>query len=167
MRIGNFFKRYGWALAVILIFVFFDQWTKYLAVLYLKGNMPIVIIDQVLELFYLENRGAAFGMFQNQRWIFLILTSFTMAVLVWGYFRISFERRYLPLRICAVVIFAGAVGNMVDRILRGYVVDFFYFKLIDFPVFNMADIYVTLSVAAVLFLLFFYYEEEEIQNNIK
>ena len=74
------------------------------------------------------------------------------------------EKKFLPLRICAVLIMAGAYGNCIDRIRYGYVVDFFYFKLIDFPIFNVADIYVTVSVAAVIILLFFYYKEEDLDR---
>lgn len=148
----------------VFLLVCLDQWTKYLAVLHLKGVSPIVIIEQVFELFYLENRGAAFGIFQNQRWIFLILTTLTMFGLIWFYRRIPVKKRYLPFRICVIASFAGAVGNMIDRIKNGYVVDFLYFKLIDFPVFNMADIYVTVSVICALCLSFFYYKEEEMQD---
>ncbi|MCX4268206.1 MAG: signal peptidase II [Lachnospiraceae bacterium] len=153
-----------WAGIAVFLLVCLDQWTKYLAVRYLKEAEPIVIIRQVFELFYLENRGAAFGIFQNQRWIFLVLTAVTMVLLLWFYKRLPVDRRYLPLRICVVSIFAGAVGNMIDRIKNGYVVDFFYFKWIDFPVFNVADIYVTVSVIAALLLSFFYYTEEEMQE---
>ena len=71
------------------------------------------------------------------------------------------NRRYLPLRICAVLLCAGAVGNMIDRIFRGYVVDFFYFKLIDFPVFNVADIYVTTAAVILIVLIVFLYKEED------
>lgn len=149
---------------IVCLLVGLDQWTKYLAVFYLRDSAPIVIIEQVFELFYLENRGAAFGIFQNQRWIFLILTVFTMIILFWFYRKIPTSRRYLPLRLCVVSSFAGAIGNMIDRISNGYVVDFFYFKFINFPVFNMADIYVTVSVIVALLLSFFYYTEEEMQE---
>ena len=74
------------------------------------------------------------------------------------------ERKYLPLRACAVLIAAGAVGNFIDRIRLGYVVDFLYFKLIDFPIFNVADIYVTVSTALFIVLLCFYYKEEDIDR---
>lgn len=164
-RMGkNSWRNFCLSGVLVLILVFFDQWTKHLAVLHLKGAMPVVIVEQVFELFYLENRGAAFGIFQNQRWVFLVLTSLVMVVLIWFYFRIPDIRRYLLLRICVVVSFAGAVGNMIDRVVNGYVVDFFYFKLIDFPVFNMADIYVTVSVILALLLFLFYYKEEEMQE---
>ncbi len=152
---------------MILILAGLDQWVKWLAVLYLKDKAPFVVIEGVFEFFYLENRGAAFGIFQNQRWIFLILTALIMVGLVWLYGRIPAVKRYVPLRICIVASFAGAVGNMIDRIKNGYVVDFLYFKLIDFPVFNIADIYVTLSVILAMVLFLFYYNEEEIQDWIR
>lgn len=158
---------YGFAGMAVLGMVGLDQWTKYLAVLHLKESDPVVIIESVFELFYLENTGAAFGMFQNQRWVFLVLTLLIMGVLVWFYGRIPAGGRYLPLRICVTVSFAGAVGNMIDRVGNGYVVDFFYFKLIDFPVFNVADIYVTLAVICALWLFLFYYKEEEMQEFIR
>lgn len=152
---------------MVLILAGLDQWVKWLAVLYLKDKVPFVVIEGVFEFFYLENRGAAFGIFQNQRWIFLILTALIMVGLVWLYGRIPAVKRYVPLRICIVASFAGAIGNMIDRIKNGYVVDFLYFKLIDFPVFNIADIYVTLSVILAMVLFLFYYNEEEIQDWIR
>lgn len=152
---------------MVLILAGLDQWVKSLAVLYLKDKAPFVVIEGAFEFFYLENRGAAFGIFQNQRWIFLILTALIMVGLVWLYGRIPAVKRYVPLRICIVASFAGAVGNMIDRIKNGYVVDFLYFKLIDFPVFNIADIYVTLSVILAMVLFLFYYNEEEIQDWIR
>lgn len=145
----------------VLFCVFLDQWTKLLAVRYLKGKNPIVLLDGVFELSYLENRGAAFGIFQNQRWIFIVFTIVIMAALLIFYWKLPNSKRYLPMQICCVVIFAGAVGNMIDRLQNGYVVDFFYFRLINFPVFNVADIYVTgATIIAAIFFLFYYKEEE-------
>lgn len=153
--------------AVVMILVFLDQWTKYLAVTHLKGNVPIVMIKNVFELSYVENRGAAFGIFQNQRWIFLILTFVVMIVLLYLYGKLPVVKRYLPMRVCLIIVFSGALGNMIDRMRNGYVVDFFYFKLIDFPVFNVADIYVTVTVVIAMFLFLFYYGEEELWELIK
>ena len=70
--------------------------------------------------------------------------------------------RYLPLYISMVLLLSGAVGNLIDRAVRGFVVDFFYFSLIDFPIFNVADIYVTTATAALLCLLCFFYKEEDL-----
>lgn len=145
----------------VLLLTVFDQWTKRLAVLHLKGQGPIRLIDGVFELTYLENRGAAFGLFQDQRIIFLLITTVVVAVVLVLYWRLPKNKRFLPLQIIAAGILSGAAGNMIDRLLQGYVVDFFYFRLIDFPVFNVADIYVTVSAIVFVILLTFYYKDEE------
>lgn len=152
------------ALAGILIGICLDQFTKYLAVLHLKGQAPLVLIDGVFQLEYLENRGAAFGLFQGQRLFFFLSAGVILAIVVWFYLRVPMERRYLVLRILAVLIVAGAIGNFIDRLRLGYVVDFFYFCLIDFPIFNVADIYVTVSTFVLLFVMFFYYKEEDLDR---
>ena len=74
------------------------------------------------------------------------------------------SKKFLPLRICAILIVSGAIGNLIDRIRLQYVIDFFYFKLIDFPVFNVADIFVTVSTILLLVLVLFYYKEEDFEQ---
>lgn len=150
----------GLIISVILIVV--DQLTKYLAVTYLKNQSAIILWDGVFELRYLENRGAAFGILQNQRLFFLILTAILAVVICWIYLkRIPNERRFLWLDITAILFFSGAVGNFIDRLIQNYVVDFFYFCLIDFPIFNVADIYVTAAAFLLIVLGIFYYKEED------
>ena len=148
----------------VVLGVLLDQWTKALAAAHLKGQKPFILIDRVFQFCYLENRGAAFGLFQNQQVIFLINTVIILAVIIYFYGRIQGEQRFLPLRICGIFICAGAVGNMIDRIRLGYVIDFFYFNLIDFPIFNVADIYVTCAVAALAVLILWYYKEEDFER---
>jgi len=117
-----------WSILLILL----DQWTKHLAVSHLKGQPPLVLIEGVFELLYSENRGAAFSILQGkQGFLFLI----TLAVLIFvGYALVKMpaNRRYLPLTVCLNLLFAGAVGNMIDRVTNGFVVDFLYVSLIDF-----------------------------------
>lgn len=155
---------YMLALLGVILGVVVDQITKRLAVEHLKGQDAFVILKNVFQLEYLENRGAAFGMLQNQRIFFLLSVVVITIVVIIFYMRVPMERKYLPLRICAVLLIAGAFGNCIDRLVLGYVVDFFYFKLIDFPVFNVADIYVTVAVAILIVLLFFYYKEEDLDR---
>lgn len=147
-------------LFAVLVLTVIDQWTKRLSALYLK-EQPVVLIEGVFELTYLENRGAAFGLFKNQRIIFLFITIIVIAIIVFLYWKVPKNHRFLPMRIVGVGLLSGAVGNMIDRYFHGYVIDFFYFRLIDFPVFNVADIYVTVSMAALILLWLFYYKEEE------
>jgi signal peptidase II len=92
---------------------------------------------------------------------FIILTALIMVALAIIYRRIPWNRRFLPLNLVIVGIFAGAIGNLIDRIWHSYVVDFFYFRMINFPVFNVADIYVTVSMLGLIVLLMFYYQEED------
>ena len=144
--------------------VIFDQWTKVLAVRHLKDQDPFVIWDNVFELHYLENRGAAFGMLQNQLFIFYISVFLVTGFLIYFFLRIPMTKKFLPLRVSAIFIAAGAYGNFIDRVRLNYVVDFFYFKLIDFPIFNVADIYVTVTTFVLVFLIIFYYKEEDLDG---
>ena len=132
-----------------------------MAVIKLKDQTPFVLIDGVFELRYLENRGAAFGMMQDMRFLLAAGAVIVCGLIVYLYLRMPEKRRYLPLRICAVLLCAGAVGNMIDRIRLGYVIDFFYFRLIDFPIFNVADCYVVAACIVFALLVLFYYREEE------
>ncbi len=141
------------------VLVAFDHLTKYLAVIYLKGKNPIVLIDGVLELHYLENHGAAFGMLQKQQWLFAVLTVVFLIAAFIFFRRLPNEKKYLPVHICVTVLVAGAVGNFIDRLVKQYVVDFIYFSGINFPIFNVADICVSLSVIALVLLLLFRYKE--------
>lgn len=145
----------------IFLLTFLDQWTKYLAVLHLKGQENIVWIPGVFQLQYLENHGAAFGILQGKQWIFFLLTLVYLVVAVWIYFRIPRTKRYLLLHLIAILLTAGALGNFIDRVTQGYVVDFFYFSLIDFPIFNVADIYVVVSFIALVICILFVYKDEE------
>ena len=154
-------KRIGFAILSFILLIVFDQWTKSLAVAHLMNKEPFIIIDGVFQLRYLENRGAAFGMMQGQQTFFLITGIIAVIVLAYVYFKLPWKKRFLPLRAVALFIASGAVGNMLDRVVLGYVVDFFYFELIDFPIFNVADIYVTVAAFAMVLLGLFYYKDED------
>lgn len=157
-------RHYILAIVIIVIGTLLDQFTKHLAIVNLKGQEPYVIWKGVFQLEYLENRGAAFGLFQDQRVFFLVSVAVIIAFVIWFYAKVPMEKRYLPLRACAVLITAGAFGNCIDRVRLNYVVDFLYFKLIDFPIFNVADIYVTVSAFLLAILILFYYKEEDLER---
>ena len=152
------------ALISIVVLVYIDQFTKYLVVGHLKDRPAYVLIRNIFQLEYLENRGAAFGILQNQRVFFYISVLLITAAVIWFYSKVPMEKKYLPLRICAVLIVSGAFGNCIDRIRLNYVVDFFYFKLIDFPIFNVADIYVTVAAFLLVILILVYYKEEDLER---
>jgi signal peptidase II len=150
------------ALASVAALTLLDQITKILAADRLADG-PFVIIPGVFELRYLENRGAAFGMLQNQRVFFLVLTVAFLAIITYIYLRIPADRKYLPLRILSIVVTAGAIGNFIDRLILVYVRDFLYFSLIDFPIFNVADIYVTVSAFVFFVLVLTYYKDSDLE----
>lgn len=143
------------------ILIFVDQFTKYQAVKYLKDKPAKVLINRVFELNYLENRGAAFGMFQNQKILFVIIAIFMLFAVGYVLFKMPMTKKYKFLEFILVFISAGAIGNMIDRVRISYVVDFFYFILINFPIFNVADIYVSVSCVILAILILFYYKEED------
>lgn len=155
-------KSYLYALVWIAVLVAADQFTKRLAVVNLKNQDSFVLIPGVFELQYLENRGAAFGMFQGKQFLFVAGACFVFFVILFFYRRIPSGKRFFPLKFCAVLICAGAVGNMADRIFLNYVVDFFYFSLIDFPIFNVADCYVVVACFLFAILLLFIYKDDEL-----
>lgn len=146
---------------ILAVLVILDQYTKHLAVLHLKDQPNLILVEGVMELEYLENRGAAFGILQNQQWLFILLFFLFVTAMVIFYCRMPMEKKYLPVQIISLFLIAGGLGNLIDRIHLGYVIDFFYFSLINFPVFNVADIYVTVSMVIFFVLLIFYYKEED------
>jgi signal peptidase II len=120
-------------------------------VLAAKGS--ITIIEGVFNLTYAENTGAAFSMLEGKRWFFIILTIVMLGVIAYAFFTEYFKGKWG--RTTMVFIFAGALGNLIDRILYGYVVDMFDFFLINFAIFNVADIFITIGgIMAVIYVFF-------------
>ena len=144
-----------------LILVAVDQVTKHIAILKLKGQPSLKLIDGVFELQYLENRGAAFGMLQNGKVFFVFAAVVMLTAILFVLIKAPVSHKYRPWHVFLVMIASGGIGNMIDRLRLDYVVDFFYFSLINFPIFNVADIYVTVGTALfVIFVLFFCKEED-------
>jgi signal peptidase II len=148
-------------LVLNVILVGFDQFTKHLAYVRLYGKSPYVLIKGVLELSYLQNAGAAWGMLQGRQTLFIALTVLILAAIIYVLLKTPLTRRYAPLYVIMTLLSAGAVGNFIDRALNGYVHDFIYFVLIDFPVFNVADCYVTISMVLFVVCFLFMYGDEE------
>ena len=114
-------------------------------------------------MFYLENRGAAFGILQGQRELFFVITIIVLVGLLIFLYKIPFNKKYMPLFVVLILIFSGAIGNFIERVTKGYVVDFLYFKPINFPLFNIADSYITIACFVLLYLLLFHYKEDELK----
>jgi len=150
----NKVKRLLWLLPILCV-VGLDQLTKYLAVVRLKPIDTFPIIRDVLHFTYLENRGAAFGMLADNRWVFMITSTVAIvaviAFMMWKYPKFDMKQKTNILLFTALSFIAGGgIGNMIDRVALGYVVDFVDFRLINFAVFNVADIFVCFGCPMIL-----------------
>jgi signal peptidase II len=132
------------AIAVVAL----DQWTKYLVVKNMELGQSIPLIPDVFHLTSHRNMGAAFGILQNQRWLFLLITIAVVIGITVSLVRIGRNQPRVSLALSLVL--GGALGNFIDRLLTGKVVDFLDFTLIHFPIFNVADAAITVGVALLL-----------------
>ena len=133
-------------LAVLILVL--DQGTKIWAAEVLTAK-PLVLIPGALELTYLENRGAVWGLMQGWRIVFLIATVVFLCVLLWFYSKQKKNMTKLS-RVILALLFSGAVGNLIDRAVLGYVRDMIFVSLINFPVFNVADSAITIAAALLI-----------------
>lgn len=150
-------------IAAILVMIVVDQAVKHWAFTVLQPQHTIPLIENVFHLTYIENRGAAFSMFAkfDSRWIFVALAAvITLAICY------ALSKKLMQTALGSwslILIAAGAVGNAVDRVARGFVVDMFDFRLIHFPVFNVADIFI--CVGGVLFVIYFMFQHKDKPND--
>jgi signal peptidase II len=150
-------------LILFIILVGIDQASKFWVRTNLMGvgKKPIIIIPDVLNLQFHSNTGAVWGIF-NDKVIYLALFTFVvLSGIVFLYFKIPNSKKHKVLKTIAVFIMAGAVGNLIDRIFLGYVTDFIYFEIINFPLFNFADSCLTVSSILLLILALFYFKDED------
>lgn len=146
---------------LLILLVAADQFTKYIAVIKLKNGQAFSIINGVLEFNYLENRGAAFGMLQNQKMFFVFVAIIFLSVIVYVLCKVPNDKKYNSLHILLIMISGGAIGNLIDRLRLDYVVDFIYIVLINFPIFNVADMYVTFATAILIIQVLFVYKDND------
>lgn len=142
---------------IFILIIVLDQLTKYGAIRYLKGNKPLVIIEDFLEFNYIENFGAAFGILQNRRIFFVLITLIVIIIIIF------FLKRNIcclnkSIKISLVMLMAGAIGNLIDRVRFGYVVDFISIKFkngYEFPIFNIADSFIVISTILIVYMILF------------
>lgn len=146
---------------IFILALILDRATKQFAVSKLAGRSAVNVIGEVFQFVYIENAGAAFGMMQNKRVLFYIITALVAAAILYFIIKMPSDSRYTGLGVVLSFILAGAIGNFIDRAWHHYVVDFIYFSPIDFPVFNVADIYVTLGCIAFVIMVIFIYKDHD------
>lgn len=157
------------AVIAIMLLCGLDQFTKYLVVSNMQLGEAIPVIKGVFQLRYIRNEGAAWSMLEGKQILFVIITPVVIFFLGKLFLCLPEERKYTPVRVISVFLTSGAIGNLIDRIFggevlfKGSVVDFFDFCLIHFPVFNVADLYVSFSVAVLILLMIFKYKEADFE----
>ena len=141
------------SLIVGAVLVIIDQIIKYFISAYLQPVGSVSVIDNIFSLTYVENKGVAFGMFSDMRWIFVALTSILLVIIIFYMFKKRPKGKFFY--VCAALIIGGGIGNLMDRIFYGYVID--YLSLSFFPpVCNFADYCITAgTIMLVIYLLFF------------
>ena len=140
---------------IFILILILDQLTKYFAVKFLMNGESYVIIKDFLQLEYVENFGAAFGILQNRKIFFIIIT---LAVIIAVIFYLKRNYYYInrPMKVALTMLLAGAVGNFIDRVRLGYVIDFIHVnfgKFYDFPVFNIADSFIVISTILIVYMV--------------
>ena len=145
----------GFCLGLFIILA--DQITKYLALTKLVNKKPIVLIENLLELHFVKNYGAAFGIMQNQRVFFIVIT--TIVLLVMSIYMIQKRNKLTNIvKVAIGFLLGGALGNLIDRVKLGYVIDFIKVdlgKLYDFPVFNVADIFIVIGTGLLILIIIY------------
>ncbi len=140
---------------VITVLVLLDQVIKFLADRILSQYETLAVIPSVLHLTFVKNYGAAFGILQNQRIFLLLITLAILIFIIWYFFRSNINNNLFFWSV--ILIVSGGVGNLIDRLFRGYVIDYIDFRLINFSVFNLADSYV--FIGTVLMMIYFIFIE--------
>lgn len=145
-------------LALLIIGV--DQFTKYLTVANIDLHEVIEVIPNVLSWMYLRNTGAAWSILEGQMWFFYIITLIVVIVVVYYLQKYAHQSGLLALSLSFIL--AGSIGNVIDRLRFGYVVDMIRLEFIDFPIFNVADM--ALSVGVALMILYVFLDEKSKKN---
>ena len=135
-----------------------DQITKFLTVANIGLHVDKPFIPGFLSLTYEQNRGAAFSSFEGMQWLFALIFGVFTVLILWEYFKKTMPFSKFE-RWCIAAIYGGGLGNMIDRVRMGYVVDMIQTDFMDFPVFNVADCFITCGCFAMMVSLFFFNKE--------
>lgn len=146
---------------VIAFLVAIDQLSKAAAAYHLQPISNVTVLAGFLDFTFVRNKGAAFGILQGARWFFVALTIVILCFGCYYYIKLPRAKPYGFVRLSLMLIGAGAIGNFIDRLFRGYVIDFFHVRFIEFPVFNFADIYIVIGTFLLAFLILFCIKDDE------
>ena len=155
-------KLYIMDVCILILAAVIDRIAKILAVRHLKDRPAVSVVSGVLEFRYLENSGAAFGLLKGQKSFIILVGIIVLLACLYVLIKTPGKKKYIMCHILLSLIVSGAVGNLFDRVMYDYVVDFLYLSFIKFPIFNIADIYITVATFILVILLLFYYKEDDL-----
>ena len=151
-----------WDLVCIIVLNLVDRLSKF-ATTYYCENENYTVIDKFFEITYMKNSGGAFGILNNQRFFFIFIALLFISLIIFLLFAMPDDKKYNTLHIWLSFILAGTIGNMADRIVYGYVIDMIYIKKIDFPVFNISDIFMSLGTIFTMIIVLFRLKEKDFE----
>ena len=152
------------SILIVALLVILDQGAKLLTVLKLKGNSAFPIFKGIFELTYVENTGVAFGIFANKQYgpiLLSILTGIIFLLILYFWYKLPLTKKYDTIRFVLLFLIAGALGNLIDRVRLGYVIDMLHFYWFEFPVFNLADTFVVTGSLVLILLVMTKYKDLE------
>ena len=148
---------------VFAVLLFLDQYTKHIIRIKLEVHSYFNVIDKVLQIYHYENSGAVWGILKGQRILFIALAVVVMCAILYFLAKLPPEKKYIRMNIVLSMIAAGAIGNTIDRIMNGKVTDFIYVVLINFPIFNVADMYIVIATFWLVLMILFIYKDEDLE----
>ncbi len=151
------------AIIITILSIVLDQLSKYHVVQNIELHETAPFIPKVLSLYHTQNRGAAFSMLSDKQWVFMVISTVSMFIIVWLLYKEY--RRHTLLNVALSMVLGGGIGNMIDRVSLGYVVDFLHVDFVDFAVFNIADSFIT--VGAVLLIVYVIFFDSKVEARIK
>lgn len=149
-------------ICIILLSIILDRVVKFYALYKLKNHPSKVLVKGYIELTYLENSGASFGLLKDQVSFFILVSIVLLAVIAYIIFKIPQKKKFNKAHAAIALFAGGAIGNLIDRILYRSVIDYIYISFIHFPIFNIADIFITFSSAFLIILFLFVYKESDL-----
>lgn len=149
------------SILLIILVVFIDQILKWLVLSNVKGFIDVIVIKSILKITYVENKGAAFGMLENYTWLFIISNIIILLIFFYAIYKRYIKNGVMLISSCLIV--GGGLGNLIDRINYGFVID--YISLSFFPpVFNFADTCIVIGSMLLILYIIFYSDEKVIKG---
>ncbi len=151
-----------WDFLCLILLNVVDRLSKFAAV-YFCENENFIIIKDAFEITYMQNTGGALGILNNQRFFFIFISVLFICLIIFFMLAMPDERKFNALHIWLSFILSGTIGNVADRIIYGYVIDIIYISKINFPVFNLSDVFMSMGTIFLVIIVLFRLKEKDFE----